>query len=238
MTQGEQSVKKIISKWLIGAAVCGLAAGAGAAPFSVTYTDTVSAVTPPPGIIDGQKVTVEFVLDNGGSSAANQTWSAADLKFACFTFNDAQDQYVAIDYSASALVAGPSVVTSGNFTTNGAGQLQAGAIDWEDYRAPVPVPHVTNIAGVTAVLDWFIDAFNHVIAFNTGQLGFTNVTNDGQATNWSNPVASSGACGASAPLPPPPSVSQPIPTLSEWGLVMLSGLLALGAVFSLRRRHQ
>ena len=56
--------------------------------------------------------------------------------------------------------------------------------------------------------------------------------------NWSNPVASNGACGGSAPPPPPPSVSQPVPTLSEWGLVMLSGLLALGAVFSLRRRHQ
>ena len=231
-------MKRIILKWLTGTAVCGLAVGAGAAPFSVKYTDTVSAVTPPPGIISGQQVTVEFILDNGSSSAANQTWSAANLKLACFTFNNAQDQSVAIDYSGSPLSAGPSVVTAGNFTTNGAGQLQAGAIDWEDFRDPVPVPHVTNIAGVTAVSDWFIDAFNHVIAFNTGQLGFTNVTNDGQATNWSNPVASSGACGGSAPPPPPPSVSQPVPTLNEWGLVMLSGLLALGAVFSLRRRHQ
>ncbi len=29
-----------------------------------------------------------------------------------------------------------------------------------------------------------------------------------------------------------------IPTLSQWGLILLSGLLALGAIFTLRRRQQ
>jgi len=228
-------VKNFLSKWLAGAAACGLAVGAVAAPFSVKYTDTVSAAVPPPGIINGQQVTVEFILDNGNSSAANQTWSAANLKLACFTFNNAQDKSVAINYSGSPLAAnGSTIVTTGNFTTNGAGQLQAGTIDWEDFREPIPVPFVTNLAGVTSVSDWFIDHFNHVIAFNTGQLGFANVTNDDQVTNWSNPVASTGVCGGSAP---PPVVSQPVPTLSEWGLLMLSGLLAFGAVFALRRQR-
>jgi hypothetical protein len=32
--------------------------------------------------------------------------------------------------------------------------------------------------------------------------------------------------------------SAAVPTLSEWGLILLSGLLALGAVFALRRRRQ
>ncbi len=230
-------MKNILSKWLAGAAACGLAVGAVAAPFSVKYTDIVSAVAPPPGIINGQQVTVEFILDNGNSSAATQTWSAANLKLACFTFNNAQDKSVSIDYSGSPLSAnGSTVVTTGNFTTNGAGQLQAGVIDWEDFRDPIPVPHMTNLAGVTVVRDWFIDHFNHVIGFNTGQLGFTNVVNDDQVTNWTNPVASNGLC--SAPPPPPPVVSQAVPTLTEWGLLMLSGLLALGAAFSLRRQRQ
>lgn len=193
-------IKGNISKWLIGAAACGLAVGAIAAPFSVTYTDTVSALAPPPGIINGQQVTVKFVLDNGNSSAANQTWSAANLKLVCFTFNNAQDKSVAIDYSGSPLSSGPTVVTAGNFTTNAAGQLQTGTIDWEDFRDPIPNPHVTNLAGVTVVRDWFIDHFNHVIGFDTGQLGFTNVLIDDQVTNWTNPVPSSGVCsGGSGP---------------------------------------
>jgi len=228
-----------VSKWLTGAALCGLAVGAAAAPFSVKYVDTVSASTPPAGIINGQQVTVEFILDNGGSSTASQTWSAANLKLVCFTFNDAQDKSVAIDYSSSPLVAGPSVVTAGSFTTNGAGQLQSGIIDWEDFRDPIPNPHVTNLAGVTNVFDWFIDHFNHVIAFNTGQLGFTNVTNDDQVTNWSNPVASNGACsGGVVPPPPPVTVVQPVPTLGAWSLLMLTGLMAFGAAFSLRRQRR
>lgn len=197
-------IKGSISKWLTGLAACGLAVGAMATPFSVKYTDTVSAVTPPPGIINGEQVTVEFILDNGNSSAANQTWSAANLKLVCFTFNNAQDKSVSIDYSGSPLTAnGSTVVTTGNFTTNASGQLQTGTIDWEDFRDPIPNPHVTNLAGVTTVSDWFIDHFNHVIRFNTGQLGFANVTNDDAVTNWSNPVASNGLCSGGAAIAPP-----------------------------------
>jgi hypothetical protein len=230
---------KAVSTWSAGIAACGLAVGAAAAPFSVTYTDTVSATPPPADIINGQQVTVQFILDNGGSSTATQTWSAGDLKCVIFTFNNAQDKSVAIDYSGSPLATGASTVAIGSFTTNGAGQLQPGTFDWEDYRDPVPNPFVTNLTGVTTVSDWFIDQFNHVIAFNTGQLGFTNVTNDGVVTNWSNPVPSNGVCaGGSGPPPPPPAATQSIPTLGEWGLILLSGLLAVGAAFTLRRQRR
>ena len=190
-----------ISKWLGVVVACGLSVGAVAAPFSVSYTDTVSGSPPPAGIVNGEQVTVQFILDNGNTSAVNQTWTAANLRLVCFTFNNAQDRFVAIDYSGSPLTAnGSTVVATGSFTTNGAGQLQAGTIDWEDFRDPVPVPHVTNLAGVTTVDDWFIDHFNHVIAFNTGQLGFTNVVNDDTVTNWSNPVPSNGTCSGGTGL--------------------------------------
>lgn len=39
-------------------------------------------------------------------------------------------------------------------------------------------------------------------------------------------------------LAAPPGPVAPIPTLSQWGLIMLSSFLALAAVFSLRRRSQ
>ncbi|MEO6782562.1 MAG: IPTL-CTERM sorting domain-containing protein [Bradyrhizobium sp.] len=212
-------------QWLTGFAACCLAIGATAAPFCVRYTDTVSFSSLPPEIISGQQVTVTFILDNGNSSAANQTWSAADLKSAVFTFNNAQNKSVAIDYSGSPLSPGPSTFISGSFTTNGAGQLQAGSIDWEDFRGPIPNPIATNITGVTLVNQWYIDSLNNVLLLNSGQVGFTSVANDGPATNWSNPVPA-GVCGA-APPPPPPATSQPIPTLSEWGIVALSVLVGL-----------
>ena len=233
-----------VSKWLTGAALCALAVGAVAAPFSVKHVDTVSGASLPAGIISGQQFTVEFILDNGGSSTASQTWSAANLKLVCFTFNNAQDKSVSIDYSSTPLTAGSTVVTIGSFTTNGAGQLQPGVIDWEDDRDPIPNPHVTNLAGVTDVNAWFIDHLNSVLDVNTGQVGFTNVASDDQVTNWSNPVASNGACsggGVLPPPPPPPPVAtsvQPVPTLGEWALLMLTGLLASGAAFALRRQRR
>lgn len=226
--------KKNISRWLTGVAACGLAAGTVAAPFSVSYSDTMTAVSGALSteVIAGQLVTVQFILDNGGGSAANQAWSAANLKCVVFTFNNAQDRFVAIDYSSSPLAAGPSSVATGSFTTNGAGQLQAGLIDWEHYPFPIPNPFVTNLTGVTFVDDWFVNQFNHVVAFNNGQTGFVNVVNNGQVANWSNPVVSNGVCsGGSGPPPPPPSVtSQSIPTLGEWSLIAMSALVCLLAL--------
>jgi hypothetical protein len=233
-------VTKAVAKWFVGASACGLALVAMAAPFSVTYTDTVLSATGPLAaeIANGQQVTVQLILDNGNGTAANQTWSASHLQCVIFTFNNAQDRFVAIDYSGGPL-SGAGTTTTGSFTTNGAGQLQAGTFEWDDLRDPIPNPHLTNIAGVTTVNFFYIDGFNDVIFFNAGQqVGFTNVANNDQVANWSNPVASDGVCAGSGALPPPPASSQPIPTLTEWGLVILSGLLTLGAAFFLRRQRR
>ena len=187
-------IKRTISEWLTGVAAGALAIGAAAAPFSVKYSDTVSTSSVA-AIPNGQQVNVGLILDNGSSSTASQSWSATNLKCIIFTFNNDPTKFAAINYSGSPLSAGPETFLLGSFTTNGSGQLQAGTIDWEDFRSPFTAPNLTNIAGVTAVSDWFIDAFNHVIAFGAaGQLGFTNVTNNGQVTNWSNPVSSTGSC--------------------------------------------
>jgi hypothetical protein len=69
---------------------------------------------------------------------------------------------------------------------------------------------------------------------------FNNVANNIIAANWTNPVPDSGACGSAPPPPPspPPQIQQPIPTLTEWAIVLLSSLLILGGVFSLRRKRQ
>jgi IPTL-CTERM motif len=228
-------VKKTISKWLIGAAALGFAAGTMAAPFSVKYTDTVS--TPSVlGINNGQQATIELIVDNGNSSVASQTWSAANVKVVCFTFNNAQDLFVAINYSGSPVTSN----TTGNFTTNGAGVLQTAPSNWADTSNPIVNPVVTNIAGSTPVQDWVINGINDVLFLNGGNsVGFTNVTNDTVAADWSNPVPANGVCaGFFAPAPARPPSAHPIPTLTTWGVVMLSSLLLLGVVFFLRRQRR
>ena len=88
-------IKGSISKWLAGVAACGLAVGAVAAPFSVTYTDTViqSNLAAVP---NGEAVSVAFILDNGNSTTVNQVWSAANLKCVIFTFNNDPTKFAAI----------------------------------------------------------------------------------------------------------------------------------------------
>lgn len=230
-------MKTNIPKWLTVAAAFGFAAGAMAAPFSVKYTDTASTSGPGLGIISGQQATITLFLDNGNSSVANQTWSAANLKCITFTFNNAQNLFVTINYSGSPLGSNPTATTLGNFTTNASGVLLTVPTDWEDTASPIPNPTVSNIA-ITPVNNWFIDGLNEVLDGNGTHISFTNVHNDIIASNWSNPVPSGVCAGAPPPPPPTPTPTQPIPTLTEWGVVVLSSLLVLGAVFSLRRRRQ
>jgi hypothetical protein len=209
-----------ISKWLVGLAAFGFALGAVSAPYSVTYTDTANASVS--DIIGNEQATVKFVFDNGNSSVANQAWTAFDVQCVIFTFNNAQNKYVAFNYSGKPF----TDFTLGNFTTNGAGQLQSGTFEWFD--DPITNPYVTNITGATGFYDWVINHYNDVLFWGgSNGVGFNNVLNDDQFTNWSNPVPANGVC---AGYFPPIS----IPTLSEWGKLILSMLLVLVAAFSLR----
>ena len=220
---------KNLSKWLAGTAMfCavmhGFAAGAMAAPYSVTYTDTVSGGDPtlPAGVNLGEQVRAEFILNNGNSSVANQTWTAADLKCVIFTFNNAQDKYIAVSYSSKPLSTSETI---GNFVTNGSGQLLAGSIDWADF--PVLNPQKTNIAGLTSFDDWVFDGSNGVFFWNGYLLGIdlVNVANDNQVTNWSNPVPSNGVC-----LP-----ASPAPAMANQTLVFLGAGLLMAGLWSVRR---
>jgi hypothetical protein len=224
--------RKNRTKCLTGAALFGFATHVLAAPFAITYSDTTSSAVPSAGINGGELATIKLILDNGNASALNQTWTGADAKCVIFTFNTAQNLFVAINYSA---VAFPTA--TGTFTTNGSGVLQSAASDWEDGSDPVLGTVSTNISGSTPIADWFIDGENQVMDLNDGVVSFTNVANNVVAANWTNPAPDSGVCG-SAPPPPPPRVQQPIPTLNEWAMVLLSGLLISGGVFSLRRKRK
>lgn len=224
-------MKRSRLKWLIAAGAFGFAACVMAAPYSITYTDTTANALPSAGINNGETATIRLILDNGNSSVANQTWTGANLKCVIFTFNNAQNLFIAINYSAT----GALTLADGSFTTNGAGVLQTAETDWEDTSDPVSGTVSSNIPGLTATFEWFVDGLNEVLSLNFGSLDFTNVANNIVAANWTNPTPDSGTCGGATP---PPTPQTPVPTLTPWGTMMLSCLLALGVIFSLRRQRR
>jgi hypothetical protein len=75
----------------------------------------------------------------------------------------------------------------------------------------------------------------------TGSGTFSIAVNAGDTITF-GAFSEDGCCGASTNVitnfSAPVGVAAAIPTLSEWGLIMLSGLLAFGGAFSLRRRRQ
>jgi len=223
-------MKKPVSAWVTCAIALAATSIAGAAPFSVTYTDTISGFT---GLFTdintGQQAQVKIVFDNGGTSTATQTWTAANVQCVIFTFNNAGDRFAAINYATASF----TTATTGAFTTNGAGQLQTGTIDWEDQSDPVTAPNLTNITGVTGgVGNWILNGTNRVIDFDLGEISFTNVANDTQVTNWSNPVPAPAVCASFFPTK---TVVAPVPALGPWSVVILSLVMGICVILGLRR---
>lgn len=205
-----------------------------AAPFSVSYTDTITTYASlPSGVNSGEQVTTIFVLDNGGGSNLNQTWNASDVQCVIFRFNDAQNLYTAVDYSGSSFNS-----TSGSFATDGSGALTSAPSAWNDTAEPIVAPTAENLTGSPRPHAWYINAANDIVMWNNYNLavGFNNVGNDTDPAYWTDPVSASGTCASYGPYAQyvaPTAIN--VPTLSEWGMILLSSLLALGSVFALRR---
>ncbi len=75
----------------------------------------------------------------------------------------------------------------------------------------------------------------------TGSGSFSIAVNAGDTITF-GAFSEDGCCGASTNVvtnfSAPTAAAAVIPTLSQWGMIMLSCLLVLGGVFSLRRRRQ
>ena len=225
-------MKKLISARLICATMLAVASIANAAPYSVTYTDIISGGTSVAGVNVGEQTSATLVFDNGNSSVANQTWSAADVQCVIFRFNNANDKFAAVNYAGAPFTS----ETLGTFTTNGTGQLQAGIIDYEDSSDSITNPFVSNIVGVTSFDDWYLDGENSVVYLNVGPIRYTNVVNDTQVTNWTNPVPASGLCASL--FAPQAQPLQPVPTLGQWGAVILPILIGMAALLGRRRQKR
>lgn len=202
------------------------ASAAAASPYAVTYTGTI-ANSSFAQIISGQHYSVTFVFDNGGNTAVNQTWSAADLRCTIWRMNDAGNAVFAQDLSP---LASPPTAATGSVTTDGTGVLTSmfsgissspAGVDFSSSGFTHPVP-----------LHWFANGSNNVLRDGIQNRLFDDAAGGVQMnpTNWLLAPYDGGPCAV-----PPPAPAAAVPTLGEWALALLS-LAAAALGFAAQRR--
>jgi len=199
-------------------------------PFSSVHTGTVSTSTLP-GINAGQTYTVRLVFDNGGNSAVSQVWNGAHLRCTIWTFNTAAN----VVFTQN-LVADPPSTAAGSATTNGAGVLATNFTNVSNMAVTAASYTVTGTALVDPV-NLFANSVNGIF-FDTVFARQVNDVSGGvqmAAAGWSNPLPFAGNC-AGLILAAAPANTQSIPSLSQWGVIALSSLLAMVGIAGLRRR--
>lgn len=216
------------------AATAALVGGAGAlaAPYAITYHGTIANSLMPAQAPDGTAFTLTLVMDNGGTTAASQNWSVANLTCGFWRWNSVA---VALDLSGGvALGMGSAATNAAGVLTGVFADVHTGPLLWTDYS----VSGLPLLAGAD-LIGWYADGGGQ--PFNI-QAPWGATFDDGVAGGgvnmvsgrWSAPRPFTGTCDASA-MPPVASASAaaPVPTLSQWGVLLLSALLGL---LALRRR--
>jgi hypothetical protein len=215
----------------LAAAAMLLAAGpAAAAPYSIRYTGTMSTSFIP-GISPSQGFDVTFVFDNGGSTAASQTWNSSHLKCTIWRFNTARN----LVYTQN-LVGDPPSIATGTATTNSIGVLTGNFTEIRDI--PVTSSSSVTVSGGSLAFNiaWFANNVPDIFADNgPGYRAAANTANGIQmaASNWTNPVPFNGDC-AGTYLGTPPVYE--VPTLSQWAMILLAMLMGGAGWLALRRR--
>lgn len=182
-----------------------------AEPFTVTYSDTISSGTSEFNV--GETFTVAVVLDNGGTTAASQTWTLADVESITFSLNDAPNTITTV-FSQAAINTG-----SGTFTTDATGALTAVPI----YGGGSPGVISTNDPNVP-LATFFLNGGNSVYFNNTGDASIANVSNNVNPAFWSSPAAAL-----------PPSITA-VPTVGLWGIGILSAIIGLMGMYHRPRK--
>lgn len=204
---------------------------AHAAPFATTHTGTITASTLP-GAVDGEPFRFTVIFDNGGTTAAGQTWSRGDLTCVIVRVGNAgaefrQDLRAHVPDTLNTFATMPDgsidrIFSGVRNTAVQAGEYTANGLALED---PVGWGY------------WVTGGSNPpftVLQDRNGQRGFASNLIHVYAA-WSPPVAVTGACDDTPP-PPPPGNVQSVPALGLPALVLLGlGAAGLGA-HRLRRK--
>lgn len=226
-------IKHFINWAALGVAVSLAATASQAEPYAISHTGTQSD-SEIPGITTGESYELTFVFDNGGTTASSQTWSTATLQCVIWKFNTARNVVYTQDVTVNTLPTGPEA-PAGTVTTDAAGVLQTNFTDVIDTTAGGAGSTLVGAAFATDA--WFANNFNGIF-FTVPQEGLSDFTPGGvpmAAAEWSNPTPFSGDC-AGRMLGAPPVAPAPVPTLSEWALILMGLILAAGAVLMIQRR--
>lgn len=198
-----------------------------AAPYSIEYLGQVS-LSAFPEIQTGQGYTVRLVFDNGGVSAANQTWDQSHLTCIIWTMNYLENVRFVQDLSMTQ----GTLSAAGAITTDAGGAL---ASNFSSLVSTFPNVGTYSTVGFAPVppIEWFLNDINNVFYDDARSFGDAAGGVQMAVDAWTDPTPYEGGCSVT-------SVSsnryQPVPTLSEWAAFALSGLLGLGGIFAMRRR--
>jgi hypothetical protein len=219
---------------LAATAVLLASAGAMAAPYAITYHGTIANSGMPANAPDGAAFTLTLVLDNGASTAASQSWNIGQITCGFWRWSASPNVAVALDMT------GGIALGAGSAVTNAAGALTAmftdvntgGPLAFADYDT-------SGLPAGASSIGWYADSSAQPFGITAPWGGSFD---DGSGTpaggvqmatsRWSAPQPFTGACDASAvpPTPPTPLALAAVPTLSPWGLLLLSALLGLAAL--------
>lgn len=166
-----------------------------AAPYAVTYTGTISASSFPE-INAGEPFTVTLVVDNGGSSAAGQSWRVTDVACVQYVMNTAQNALFVQNVAGMKW----AIAGDGTMNTDGVGVLTS----MYSYLFSPNGPMVYSVTGLvpSPTYGWSLAGSNDV--FGREGAGMSDASGGVQMSiaSWTNPVPFTGTC------PSPPSLTE------------------------------
>lgn len=188
-------------------------------PFQYQFSDSFAGSAewfyqnpPPPGVTDYIE-TITVTLDNGGSSAASQVWTPADLQSISFDFYNGD--HVVTFYKP---FGGDGLTTAiGQFASNSAGVLTSVPPRWEDIG--VTSDFVTDNAGIKYTWKLGEGYFQESDGFFDGSANLSpyppnNESRDSDPAYWH---------------------SLAVPEPQNWAMMMV-GVAAIAAFVSVARR--
>ncbi|MFT5711556.1 MAG: hypothetical protein ACI8QT_002264 [Halioglobus sp.] len=186
-------------------------------PFTVTYSDTIDASSTTPPFNVGEALTISIVLDNGGTTTASQTWTSADAVSITYSINDAPNTITTV-FSAAALNS-----NAGDFVTDAGGVLTTVPSSWTAFISSTTSPSVISTNDPdTPIKGFYINGFNWVYQNDANAAAYaSNVSNNIIPAFWTNPAE--------------PTVTA-VPTMSIWGIGILSGMIGLLGMYNRRRK--
>jgi len=202
-----------------------------AAPYLIRYTGTVTA-SGISGVDPDTAYLVALAMDNGGSSAANQTWNASHLRCIVWYFGADGDRV----FVQNLTTAPPSTAT-GMASTDASGALTSmfSQITATPVTGPPGSYAAFNLPPPTEV-HWWINTLSPIFRYNGQEISGLAGEVPVAASAWSGPTAlgalDTGTCAQPAASP----VAKPVPVLGAPALALLGGGLAASAALASRRR--